>query len=190
MTGCTHVTQSCMFGGRQRRPKKAKAAGKLKAGQRSLKYLRDQGWIAEVVEKYIARVEGTGQRRAFAGGYRRDLFGFADVLAFRTDAIAINGKPVTVLAIQTTSRQQIASHLRTYRNVEAFVGRGTAEQAAKKRQEHAALVRRLLAWIAAPGCAAVIHGWEAVCVPKKSGDGDKVVWQLTEKVLTDDDLRG
>lgn len=39
----------------------------------ALKYYRDRGWEVEVVEKWI---------KTPTGGFRKDLFGFADLLAF------------------------------------------------------------------------------------------------------------
>jgi len=57
--------------------------------QRSLKYLRDQGYTVAVTEKWnpFAKI-------------RQDLFGFVDLIAIR------NG---TTLAIQTTSASNISS---------------------------------------------------------------------------------
>ena len=57
--------------------------------QLTLKKLRDQGYIAEVVEKYV---------RTGKGGFRKDLFGFIDVLAI---------KPNEVLGVQATSRSHV-----------------------------------------------------------------------------------
>jgi hypothetical protein len=52
--------------------------------QRSLKWLRDYGFRAEVVEKTVPHCK-----------IRRDLFGFIDILAVR---------PGAILGVQTTSR--------------------------------------------------------------------------------------
>jgi hypothetical protein len=59
--------------------------------QRSLKKLRDAGWTVAVVERWnpYARV-------------RQDLFGFADLLAFKGDV---------TLAVQTTSGANCAKRL-------------------------------------------------------------------------------
>lgn len=51
--------------------------------QRTLKHLRDLGYLAEVVEKWVP-----------GANIRRDLFGFVDVLAIR---------PGETLAVQCTS---------------------------------------------------------------------------------------
>ena len=180
--------QRALFGGRVVRPPRAENAGPLNAGQRSLKWLRDRGWFAEVAEKYIARVEGESQSHRFRGGYRKDLFGFMDILAFRAVPVEIGEKAVNVLAVQTTSRQQMAGHLRSYRDVEAFVARGSAEQAERKRIEFASLQLRLTEWIGTPCCAFMLHGWEPVSVPKKQGGGHKVVWTLSERIVSAADL--
>lgn len=57
--------------------------------QRSLKYLRDNGWEPEVVEKYnsFARI-------------RIDLFGFLDILAVKGDV---------TLGVQTTSYSNMSA---------------------------------------------------------------------------------
>lgn len=59
---------------------------------RTLKSLRDDGWTADVVEKWIP------QQRV-----RKDLYGFGDVLAFR-------GKET--LIVQATSRNNMSSRVR------------------------------------------------------------------------------
>lgn len=43
--------------------------------QAALKFYRDKGWVVEVVEKFV---------RSKGGGFRKDLFGFADLLAYNT----------------------------------------------------------------------------------------------------------
>lgn len=55
--------------------------------QRTLKKLRDDGYVAEVVEKWIP-----------GANIRRDLFGFIDVLAI---------KPGEILGVQCTSRGHV-----------------------------------------------------------------------------------
>lgn len=65
---------------------------KMTPTARSLKYLRDDGWHAQVVERRIPH-----------GNTTLDLFGFIDILAIR------NGE---VLAVQTTSRPNVASRVR------------------------------------------------------------------------------
>lgn len=59
--------------------------------QRSLKVLRQRGYMAEVVEKWIPHI-----RR------RRDLYGFIDVLAIRDGEI---------LGVQATSGSNVASRV-------------------------------------------------------------------------------
>lgn len=58
--------------------------------QRSLKWLRDNGYTPFIVEKW-------------AFGRRHDLFGFADILALREDE---------VLAVQVTSRGNVGARVR------------------------------------------------------------------------------
>lgn len=181
--------QRSLFGGRPARQPKATNAGALQAGRRTMEHLRARGWQVSLAEHWVASVEGKGQQQKYRGGYRKDLGGFIDVLAWRAEPVTIGGKAVCVLAVQTTSRQQIAPHLRAYRDVDVFAARGSAEQAEKKRKEHAALVERMLAWIAAPGCAFVVHGWEPLSVPKKEGGGHKVVWKVEERIVTAADLQ-
>jgi hypothetical protein len=133
---------------------------KLNAGARSLKHLRRLGYTAEVCEQFKARVQGKGQAAVFAGGFRKDLFGFVDILAFDTTSI---------LAVQTTSRQQITAHIRKYRR-----DNETAE--------------KIRGWLMMKGRRLVVHGWECVAMPKVKGDGTKAVWQLTEREVTVADL--
>jgi hypothetical protein len=148
---------------RTKRPPRIKGR-KTKAGERSLRHLRKLGYEAAVAEKYVAKVFGNNQRSTFAGGFRKDLFGFIDILAYREDT----AHPQT-LAVQTTSRQQITAHLRAYR----------------KDAELSARIRR---WLSVPGRAFVVHGWECVEVPTKRGDGTKAEWQLTERWVTAEDV--
>lgn len=177
------------FSGRTRRPPRIKGL-KTNATQRSLKWLRDRDWTADVTEKFISTVEGEGQKRRFGGGYRKDLFGFCDILAYGREPMRIEGQDVLALAIQATSRMQIAPHLRAYRDIEVYVNRYTGDKArAKARAEHPELVRRILDWINSDYRALLIFGWEAVAVPKKNGGGDKAVWQLTTHIVTPADFQ-
>jgi hypothetical protein len=50
---------------------------KTKAVQRSLKYLRDNGWQAAVVERWLP------PRGSMKFGVRQDVWGFGDILACR-----------------------------------------------------------------------------------------------------------
>ena len=60
--------------------------------QRSLKYLRDQGWTATIVEKWNPHAK-----------VRQDLFGFIDVLAIREGE---------TLAVQTTSGSNVSERVK------------------------------------------------------------------------------
>jgi hypothetical protein len=144
---------------RTRRPPRVKGA-KLKAGQRSLAWLRKRGYTAEVCEQFKARVEGRGQAARFMGGFRKDLHGFMDILAF---------DQFETLAVQTTSRLQLSAHLRAYRR-------------------DPDLVAKISAWLVPSGRRFVLHGWECVEVPCKSKSGTKAEWQLTEREVSPADF--
>lgn len=59
---------------------------------RSLKYLREAGYTAEVVEKFNSFTK-----------HRNDLFGFIDILAIRENE---------VLGVQTTSGSNVSSRIK------------------------------------------------------------------------------
>ncbi len=76
----------------------ARASTSTSPTQRTLKALRDEGWaLVEVVEHWKAfpRKDGKGKK-----GYRKDLFGFVDVLALRENEI---------LGVQACSRGDVAT---------------------------------------------------------------------------------
>lgn len=60
--------------------------------QRTLAYLRDEGWQCAVVERYIAAIKR-----------RQDLFGFIDIIAVKP------GHPI--MAVQATSGSNVAARL-------------------------------------------------------------------------------
>lgn len=64
----------------------------LSPTSRSLKHLRDAGYVAEVVERWN-HITKT----------RKDLFGIADILAIRPDE---------VLLVQTTSRSNVSARVK------------------------------------------------------------------------------
>lgn len=72
--------------------------------QRSLKHLRDQGYIAEVVEKWLPFFGGKKDGKG-PPGHRKDLFGVIDILAIHK----VSGH---VVAAQSTSKGQINPHLK------------------------------------------------------------------------------
>jgi hypothetical protein len=55
----------------------------MKPTERTLKLLRDQGYICDMVERWIRNPKHP------AGGFRRDLFAFADILAFKGPEVAL-----------------------------------------------------------------------------------------------------
>jgi hypothetical protein len=143
---------------RQKRPPRIKGK-KTNAGQRSMNYLRKLGYTVDKAEHYVSRPQGAGQAAKFAGGYRKDLFGFMDLIAYGEN---------DVFAVQTTSRQQMMAHLRKYRS-------------------DPTLADRIRLWISSPGRSFYIHGWECNEVPTKAG-GTKAMWNLTERMITAGDL--
>ena len=48
----------------------------MKPTERTLKYFRDQGYMCDMVERFIRNPKHP------AGGFRKDCFGFGDILAF------------------------------------------------------------------------------------------------------------
>lgn len=121
--------------------------------QRSLQYLRKQGYNADLVERLKIRGGGTFPVRV-------DCFGFGDVLAF------VTGTPGALL-VQSTSKQQIAPHLRKYR----------------KDARTAALIR---GWL---GCGnrLVIYGWHKVALPTKAGN-TIARWAVVERWVRQEDF--
>ena len=136
----------------------------VQAGGRTLEFLHDRGYHADKVEQWVPRPEGKGQRAKFAGGFRRDAFGFMDVVAFRpAERSLLCPQPVT-LAVQCTTKQQITNHLRAYRR-------------------DPVVRQRILDWLAC-GCAFVIHGWWKETVLNKSNSGTHPRWRLEERQVT------
>lgn len=79
--------------------------------QRSLAHLRKQGRPAEVVERWMSFTQSEAvpdsDGRVRGGGYRRDLFQFIDIIAIM---------PTGILAVQSTSKAQLAPHMRKLRH--------------------------------------------------------------------------
>ncbi len=69
------------------------------ATQRTLAALRSKGYDAAVVEKWIQ----TGK-----GGFRRDLWGWCDVLALPEAGATM---PAVLLGVQSTTGSNVAAHL-------------------------------------------------------------------------------
>ena len=77
------------------------AVTKTPATQLSLKYLRNEGWMVEVVERYTPNYTGE------YGGKRHDLFGMFDLIALRGGV---------TLVVQTTSYSNINARLNKIRD--------------------------------------------------------------------------
>lgn len=132
---------------------------------KSLKHLTEQGYIAGNVNSYVTTsTDWTGAKGGFKGGFRKDAFGFMDLLAFRSDLIGS-------LAVQVTSKQQISKHLRDYR---------------RDPQKRAAII----AWLLASN-RFVIHGWYQEEVPTKSSKAKNATmprWRLKRHEVSLADL--
>ena len=63
--------------------------------QLTLKKLRDEGYLAEVVEKFVRTGKG-------GSGFRRDLFGFLDIVCL---------KGTETLGVQCTSRAHVRNRV-------------------------------------------------------------------------------
>ena len=146
-----------------KKPRRLPARGaKATAGvQRSLKLLRERGYHADVCERWVANPVGKAQASKFTGGYRRDLFGVADIVAFHPSL-------PEVLLVQVTTRDQIGPHVRAYRTDRAI----------------AALLND---WLRQSNRQFVIHGWYAVERATKSG-GKVVRWRCEEQEIIAGDL--
>lgn len=68
----------------------------------SLKYLRGQGWLVDICERYVPSYTGMG-------GKRHDLFGMLDLIAVRGDE---------TLGVQTTSNSNFNSRINKIRDDE------------------------------------------------------------------------
>ena len=55
----------------------------MKPTERTLKYLRDDGWTADMIERWIPNPKHP------AGGFRKDYLGFGDILAFKGPDVLI-----------------------------------------------------------------------------------------------------
>ena len=91
-------------------PTKKKRTSKSKPVQRSLEYLRKNGWEVCVVEKWVP------PRGNMKFGVRIDAFGFADLLACRPP---IGGLPASIALIQCCSTDA-AAHKQKILAIPAF----------------------------------------------------------------------
>lgn len=101
------------------KPKKKKSSSS--PTQRSLKYLRDQGYLVDVVERWIRVPNHPG------GGKRRDLFGFIDLLAIRENE---------VLAIQATSDSGVSARVKKIKSEDLADNLAAVRQAGIKIHVH------------------------------------------------------
>lgn len=75
--------------------------------QRSLKLLREEGYLAEVVERWVpgARI-------------RSDLFGFGDILAI--GPTPVDHGPADLLIVQTTSDSNVSARVKKIKGAPAY----------------------------------------------------------------------
>ena len=85
--------------------------------QRSLKRLRDRGYTAEVVERFVRTEHKGAQGKVKAGGFRKDLFGFCDI-------IAVHPLVAGTTYIQTTDGSSLSKRI-----TKAFAEKGEAVRA-------------------------------------------------------------
>jgi hypothetical protein len=129
---------------------------KTLATQRSLRYLEKSGWQCAIVEKWIP------PRGNMKFGVRKDVWGFADILAcfvpkaFET-ALGWVQTPGQIALIQTFPMARWKDH-----------------------KEKLAGIPELQVWKAAGG-AVYLHGW--ALKPKGGIRGAKKVWTLREEQL-------
>jgi len=129
---------------------------KTRATQRSLKYLRDNGWQAAIVEKWQMRPQAEF-------GVRIDVWGFGDILACRSELVDeghranVNGMIALVQTFPLSTWKAHASKVQEPEIKEAIAN-----------------------WQAAGGIV-LMHGWGLK--PKDGVRGAKKVWTLREESL-------
>lgn len=136
--------------------------------QRSLAKARKEGWEADIVERWMpftARRDGStsGDGRAQAGGYHKDMFGFVDIVAMRPD----HG----ILAIQAC-------------------GGGGSE--ITKRIKKILAEPLALKWLQA-GASIEVWGWRRLKRKTKSKGAkspERIVVELAVKTVTEDMFSG
>lgn len=78
---------------------------------RSLKLMRERGYLAEVVEHWVQWGDKRDLKPGEKGGIRRDLFGFGDVFAFDHESAII---------VQCTSKTNLAARITKAKAIPAF----------------------------------------------------------------------
>lgn len=141
----------------KKRRTRARKGVKTESERRSIEFLRKAGWHAEICSQNKAHFrppEVKGARPIYMGQHTNDLFGAFDILAFRADS-------AEVLAVQSCRRGEIKAHIDKYR-------------------EDPEVAKAIRDWLAQPGRAFVIHGWEAADRPTKDGKGTVRRWEVKE----------
>lgn len=105
--------------------------------QKSLAYLRREGYTCAIVEKWNAHLK-----------IRQDLFGFIDILAIG---------PLGTLAVQSTSKSNFSSRWNK------VTGRGVPKD--KKEEDQMLKIRGNVVACLSAGWEIEVHGWEASTIP-------------------------
>ena len=176
---------------------------KLKAGERSLRYLRKQGYTAEVTERFVT-YGGTqakdeyirellGQRLQLLAKLRRAWVGKPERLSVLEEEL----EPLT-LPEEPKGLHGVRKDLYGFVDILAYKhdGETIAVQTTSRQQITAHLRKyrgdedtrqKILDWLAQPGRAFVIHGWICEELPTKAG-GTKARWRCEERKVTSADL--
>lgn len=119
--------------------------------QMTLKWLREQGYMAEVVEKWVKFQDDQENKSAVtnpkAKGFRKDLWGWIDIIAI---------SPHETLAVQATSGAQRTEHIEKIHANENF--------------NH---------WMCGPGRRAILVTWTKKLV-KRGGKAKRWSPRITE----------
>lgn len=130
--------------------------------ERSLRYMRRQGYRVDKCETYVPTIRGP-QHGGRPTGFTRDCFGFADLMAYRRDEPG-------AIAVQATTSGEVSRHIRKWR-ADPKVADAIAD------------------WLAC-GNRLIIHGWHRELVPNKHGDGEHARWRVVERHVTIEELEG
>jgi hypothetical protein len=128
--------------------------------QRSLAKLRKEGWTACVVEQHIRPPNTKGKKPEADFGFKRDAFGFGDILACNSFILS-DEDGVQVLRLNSIALVQTT----TGANLAARITKILAEPRAK-------------VWLVAGG-RIIVHGWR-----KLGKAGKRKLWQCDEREIT------
>lgn len=118
--------------------------------EQTLKYLRRSGYVCQVTEVWVAHQWAEKNANGSQPGFRRDLFGFIDVLAL------LEGQ---VLAVQCTAVSGMSSRYRKILGQEKPPS-DADEKKIRKTKEANVKRRRAVEECLAAGWTIVIYGWD------------------------------